>query len=287
MIKKAYEYAGFVGVMVSKKLSGPSAETEKEKEAPNIFAYMLNTRDPDTREVLTMPHLMAEGSSFVVAGSDTIGTIFSASLFYLTRNPSKLKKLQEEIRTTFPNLDSIKHGPVFNSCKYLHACIEETLRIASPVGGALWREVREENLAIDGVIIPRGCEAGVASYALHHNPRYFPNPFAFEPERWIVGSSSEVTKESVAQAKLAWIPFTLGPRSCVGKNLAQRELYLQLAIIVWQYDFRIASDPELARVGEGNKDLGFGRQRKGEYQVKQNFSAARDGPWLEFKAREI
>jgi cytochrome P450 len=194
-------------------------------------------------------------------------------------------KLQSEIRLAFPDLESIKHGSALTSCKYLLACIDETLRISPPAGQALWREVRERGLVIDGEILPPGYDVGVSSYVLHHNVACHKNPFEFIPERWMVDEDAGTSSEDVARAKSVFIPFSLGSRNCIGKNLAYRELQLTLATVIWLYDFRVASDPKLAKVGEGRKDLGFGRQREDEFQVKQHFTAWRDGPWLEFRQK--
>lgn len=142
---------------------------------------------------------------------------------------------------------------------------------------------------IDGVYIPAGYDVGVSAYALHHNTSYHARPWEFRPERWIVDSDvdGDVTQSIVAAAKAAFIPFSLGSRGCVGKNLAYREIYLTLAMLVWRFEFRVAGDEGLRRVGEGAKGKGFGRERANEFQLRQGFSARRDGPWLEFRTREV
>ena len=77
---------------------------------------------------------------------------------------------------------------------------------------------------IDGEYAPAGTVVGIGFYSLHHNPQYFPDPFAYKRERWIGGSSPEVTAKSVELEQSGFFPFSFGPRSCIGKNLAYMEL---------------------------------------------------------------
>lgn len=71
-------------------------------------------------------------------------------LFYLAHYPDGLAKLQSEIRTTFQSSEEIELGIKLSKCKYLRACIDESLRIAHPAPGELPREVRPGGAVIDG-----------------------------------------------------------------------------------------------------------------------------------------
>ncbi|KAK6065820.1 cytochrome P450 3A31 [Seiridium cupressi] len=131
-----------------------------------------------------------------------------------------------EIRTTFKSADEIRGGPDLAGCRYLRGCIDESLRMASPVGTTLWRELgsREDGrgpLVVDGHTIPHGTLVGVNIYSLHHNEEYFPDPFVFRPERWL-GDDAD-------KARAAFTPFSVGSRTCAGKPLAYQEISLALA----------------------------------------------------------
>ena len=151
-------------------------------------------------------------------------------------------------------------------------------------------------ITVDGHKLPAGIDIGVSHYAIQHNPSYYPQPWDFKPERWIAGEevnftlpasrSSTVSKEDVAIAKSAFTPFSVGPRACIGKNLAYAELLLALGRTLYLYDIRLAPG---THVGEGQfGELGkeVGRERVGEYQLRDSFTSLKNGPMVEFRARQ-
>lgn len=79
--------------------------------------------------------------------------------------------------------------------------------------------------------LPAGTLVGLQPYTLHHNPAVFPDPFAFKPERWLDGAAtSEMQRDS--------IPFGLGARMCIARNLAMQELFLATRALVSEDVFR-------------------------------------------------
>lgn len=238
----------------------------------------------------------------------TTATAISSTLSYLSRHADAYSRLTEEIHTTFPSLEYIRQGPLLTSCHYLRACIDEAMRLASPTRGVSWHKVGPGGAAINGEHIPEGYEVAVDLWAIHHNPDYFPDPFVFNPDRFMPKSvereptlnkpkfdffpmsrantifptspsalspnsfqgmyfpSSPECKENKAFA-----PFSLGPRSCVGKPLAYLEMSLALASIVWCMDFRAADGME-----DWEDDL----------PGVDMFARSRKGPVLQFRRRE-
>ena len=155
-----------------------------------------------------------------------------------------------------------------------------------PVPGILSRLVLPGGITIDGNLVPEGTSVGAAAYTVHHNETYFERPFSYIPGRWIPDYKEApfaVTETSVANQKEAFIPFSTGPRNCVGKNMAMMELLITLARVTFLFDIRTQPGDH---TGEGGKLLAPGRQREGEYQIKDWFIADRDGPMLEFRDRE-
>ena len=132
---------------------------------------------------------------------------------------------------------------------------------------------------IDGCHIPEGTVVGVSAYAIHHHPTYFPDPWGFQPERWI--ESELVTTESIRNARRAFDPFGLGIRQCIGKNVAYLQLKLSLAHILYRLDMRL--DPGDPGRGGGGPTLGVGRERKDEFQMWDALGFVRDGPMVQFK----
>ncbi|KAK2623903.1 hypothetical protein QTJ16_006537 [Diplocarpon rosae] len=254
-----------------------------DTDRKDFFYHLLNARDPQTGKGFTEAELWGESNLLIIAGSDTTSTALASTFFYLVHNPATLEQLTAEVRSRFSDREDIHASPTLNSCTYLRAVIDEAMRLSPPVGGIMPREVLAGGLEIDGLHLPAGVVVGTPHYALHHNPLYYPAPFSFHPGRWIVGSSPEVTSESVALAQSAFCPFSVGPRSCIGKGLAYAELMTTLARVVFMYDMKLA---EGTSAGEGRPELEWGRQRREEYQLRDTFTSLKDGPYLKFRERE-
>jgi len=252
----------------------------------DIFSFLLEATDPETQQRLSMREIGSESTTFVIAGSDTSSTALAATFFYLMHNPDCYNKAAAEVRVAFSSYEDIRLGPLQQSCKYLRACIDESMRMSPPASTALWREVVNEGTTVDGNFLPGGCDVGTCIYSIHHNAAYFPEPFAYRPERWL-GLESKVGdgESSVALAQSAFNPFSIGPRGCVGKGLAISELMLTMATMLARFDMKLVEGPE-ARRGGGQRNAEFGRHREGEYQMYDHITAAKDGPMVQFRERE-
>ena len=218
-----------------------------------------------------------------LVGSDTTATAITSTIFYLLHNPDTHTKLTQEILTLFLTLESIRGGPQLSRARYLRACIDEAMRMSPGVPGLLPREVQPGGLCIAGQYFPAGTDIGVPHYAIHHNEAYYADSFLYNPERWIIHVDSGVCAESVALAQSAFCPFSIGPRGCVGKSLAMKEIMVVIARLIYMYEMRLSKGSDL---GEGSEGLREGRRRKGELQMRDLFVGKADGPLVEFRRRK-
>jgi cytochrome P450 len=179
-------------------------------------------------------------------------------------------------------MQDIRAGSTLSSCTYLRACIDEALRISTPVIAPLYREAGSGGAMVRGVYVPEGYVAASQAYALHHNEKYYPNPFSYQPERWLDQDSPVAT-----DAKTAFFAFSYGVRNCAGINLAYLESSLAIARLLWSADFRLPSQPSsLAKIGGGDReDKEPLRRREEEYQLYDVFASEKKGPMLEFRRR--
>lgn len=216
-------------------------------------------------------------------GGETSSTALGALFFYLARHPDCYRQLATEVRSKFTSGADIRSGSQLAGCRYLHACINETLRLAPSGPGTLWREMAEDDteengpLVIDGHVIRPGTQVGVCTYAIHHNEEYFPDPFAFKPERWMADDDSAIRTHP------AFAPFSIGPRSCAGKTLAFMEVGITVAKVLWYFDFDRPSDN--SNLGGGRLGRSGGRGRTDEFQLYDIFTTTFDGPELVFRTR--
>jgi cytochrome P450 len=209
-------------------------------------------------------------------GTDTSSVAISAFFFYLSRYPEAYERLATEVRNEFANAEEIRSGPNLKNCTYLRACIDESMRLAPPVGAPLWREMRDQG-AVAGAILPKRVNVATCIYSVQRNPAYFADPNEFKPERWLPDSESDDRAEL---AKKAFVPFSLGSRGCIGKNLAYLELTTMLAQIVYRADWKVA-DGALGKVGE----IYTGERGVVDFELKGHFTSGKSGPFIQFMPR--
>lgn len=148
-----------------------------------------------------------------------------------------------------------------------------------------WREedpqsTSAEPFVVDGHVIPHGTYVGVNSYCLMHHEAYFPEPFAFRPERWLAGEEGSY---GMAKMRSAFIPFAVGSGSCLGKGMAYLEMSLVIAKTLWHFDFEKAAG-EAGKLGGGDVQSSS-RPREDEFQLYDALVADHDGPNLVFSPR--
>lgn len=199
----------------------------------------------------------------------------AGTLFYISRHPAVYEKVTKEIRECFNSPDEIQLESKLNSCTYLRACIDETLRMSPAAGSSLWREVQKGGITLNGSYVPEGCDVGVGVYSIHHNPKYYPEPTKFNPDRWLRAKGAAA---KAGEARSAYMPFSMGSRGCIGKGLAIAEAMLALATFIWKFDFR-DTDFEAEHCGVDSQDVG-------EFDLRDHVTGAKNGPMLQIRLRE-
>ena len=253
-----------------------------ETDRKDFFYYLLNANDPETGRGFSTDELWGESNLLIIAGSDTTSTAMAATFFYLAHNEAALRKCIKQVRETFEYVEEIVNGAKLHACNYLRACIDEAMRMSPPVGGGLPRTVLPGGITIDGHFVPEGIDVCVPHYTLHHNECCFPDPFSYIPERWLPDQAPMYLAGYVQKAHAAFCAFSIGPRGCIGKGLAYAELMTTLARCLWLYDIRLAPGEHSGEGGQNERE--WRRQRAAEYQLRDTFTSAKDGPYLQFKS---
>ncbi|KAF4874780.1 Cytochrome P450 monooxygenase aclL [Colletotrichum siamense] len=176
--------------------------------------------------------------ALIVAGSETTATALSGLLFHLTRTPDVYRFLTDEIRNAFASEEEIDMKSTAR-LQYLHACLEETLRIYPPAAETPPRISPGDY--IDGRFVPKGTYISVYQWATHHSPRNFTDPDAFKPQRFLPDAHPLHEARYASDNKASFRPFAAGPRDCIGKNLAYAEMRVVVARFLWNFD--VALEP--------------------------------------------
>ncbi|KAI0127098.1 cytochrome P450 3A31 [Xylariales sp. AK1849] len=246
----------------------------------DVFANLAAAKDPESGEGFRPAEIAAESTTLIVAGSDTSSTAISALLFYLADNKEAYTRAAKEVRSKFSSRDEIVMGATLASCNYVRACIDESLRMSPPVGSALWREVLPGGTTVDSHTVPSGIDVGVPIYSVHHNPKYYSEPFEYKPERWLIDDGTG----SIERARSVFNPFSVGSRGCLGKGLANTEITLTVSTLLFVGDFKLA-DRGIGAIGRGQKRGAYGRHRHNEYQLYDHVTSQKYGPFLRFSPR--
>lgn len=287
--KKVEGFRQFIHDMIVSRMAEP-------KDAhPDFYSVVAgDVAADDDADSIRASELWGEAIFFVAAGGTTVATAACGVFFHLSRHPATYARLASEIRGAFASGRDIVGGPtLLASCRYLRAVIDESLRLASPSLGTLWRTLDDSAKApmvVDGHVIPRGTEVGMHVYSVLHNPDYYPEPFAFRPERWLGpeedgGAPDSPEKREVrTRMRRAQVYFGLGDRGCLGKTMAYLETSLIIAWALWYFDFEKAPG-EAGMLGagrEGSKEPWGGPD---QFQLRDIFIGDHDGPNLVFKPR--
>ncbi|KAM6530353.1 hypothetical protein FALCPG4_008476 [Fusarium falciforme] len=184
---------------------------------------------------ITFDELASNAQLIVLAGSETTATLLSAATYYLTTHPDILTKLNDEVRSAFTTEDEIDMISV-SKLPYMLAILNESLRMFPPVVNGVPRLIGPGGDTIIGQYIHEGTTVDIWHWAVYRNPDHFAQPNDFIPERWLGDTRFD------NDAKRALQPFSIGPRDCIGKNLAHAEMRLILARLAWNFDIRLAAD---------------------------------------------
>ncbi|TAQ85509.1 hypothetical protein B7494_g6162 [Chlorociboria aeruginascens] len=233
--KKLFELLPFEGVeamrrhgQITREMAGRRLARPLDDKRVDFLSSMLSE---GRKDVITQEEVAAQGQNLVsIAGSETTATTLSALTYFILKHPEVYTKFKQEIRDKFTDYDQISSAAV-GQLSYFNAVINETMRLYPPVPFGPPR--LSPGAYVDGRWIPKGTEVSVNPWAICRDARYFPSPETFDPERWLDG------KNKVTLG--AFQPFHLGPRVCLGRNLAYIELRCTLAKLYWSFDAELVN----------------------------------------------
>ena len=198
------EYLEWVGQQTRKRIASDTQETD-------FMTEILKHNDPSGKGGgLSENEIISNAILLLNAGTETTATVLSATTYLLSKNPTVLSKLQDEVRGRWKTYSEITLEQV-NSAPYLLAVLSETLRFFPPVPTGFLRVVSKGGENVSGYYIPEGTSVCVSSHAAHHSTRNFTDPDSFVPERWMGDERYANDKREGVQ------PFSYGPRNCLGK----------------------------------------------------------------------
>ena len=210
------------------------AERRRSLEKHDDLLGTLLAAADDDGSAMTDRQLRDEAITLFLAGHETTALTLAYTLMLLGKYPEVAKRLRAEV-------DSVLGGrlPTAEDAKdlvYIRQVLDEAMRLYPPA----WTTGREAkvDLEIRGFTVPAGSQILTAQWLVHRDPRFFPDPEAFDPDRFEKSRAKKLPK-------YAFFPFGGGPRVCIGNHFAMMEAILMLAIVTQRYHFELLPDQPL------------------------------------------
>jgi cytochrome P450/ubiquinone/menaquinone biosynthesis C-methylase UbiE len=198
-------------------------------DGDDVLALLLAAQAEGNGAGLSDRQVRDETITLLLAGHETTANLLSWTWFLLSQHPEVESRLHDELDDVLggrvPTVDDLPR------LVYTGMILNEAMRLYPPVWAMGRRAIHDYEL--DGYTIPAGSVVALNAYVMHHDPRFYPDPFRFDPERW---SDDERRK----RPKYAYFPFGGGPRVCLGEGFAWTEARLVLATLAQRWRLRLA-----------------------------------------------
>ncbi|XP_077989660.1 cytochrome P450 4F4-like [Glandiceps talaboti] len=227
-------------------------ELEEEGSTERKYTYkkgyldfldiLLAARDEDGNG-LTDAEIRDEVDTFMFEGHDTTASGISWCLYNLARHPEYQQKCRQEIDELMDSKENkILEWDDLSKMPYTTMCIKESLRLHPPVP-YIARRLTKPLVLPDGKVVEEGHIVAINIFACHHNANVWSNPEVYDPERFSPENSRD-------RSSHAFIPFSAGPRNCIGQNFAMNELKVSVAMVIHRFFLSVDETKPIERVNQ-------------------------------------
>uniref|UniRef100_A0A3B3X374 unspecific monooxygenase n=1 Tax=Poecilia mexicana TaxID=48701 RepID=A0A3B3X374_9TELE len=213
-------------------------ETSQQKSRVDFLQLMIDSQKKNGLQKdkrLSDHEILSQSMIFIFAGYETSSSSLTFLAYNLATNPEIMRKLQEEIDSTFPNKAPVQYQPLMEM-DYLDSVINESLRLF-PIAPRLER-VAKASVEINGLVIPKDMVVLVPTWPLHRDPEIWPEPEKFKPERFSKKNQEDIDPYT-------YMPFGVGPRNCIGMRFALVVMKLAVVEILQRYSFSVCKETEV------------------------------------------
>eukprot|EP01080_Neovahlkampfia_damariscottae_P011887 gene11887-5214_t len=222
-VKKTFNSQSKMKEIIKKLMKERRVKIENGTDDAGDLLSLLMTAEHDGNKIPD-ELVIDESFTFLFAGHDTTSSLVSNTIFMLCAHQDIQEKLRTEILSAVGDKEHISYEDIEN-LTYLQQVVNESFRMIPPVP-EIDRET-EKDMFVGDMFVPKGTIIGINIYGLHHNPKIWKDPYSFNPDRW-----NEDNLKDIPNLRYSFIPFSVGPRDCVGKIFAKAEGPLILSLIL-------------------------------------------------------
>ena len=190
----------------------------------DIVDRLLAARDEETGEGMTKTQMRDEIITLMLAGHETSATALTWTFYLLAQHRDVEARLCEELENVLGGRAAVSSD--LPQLPYLKQVVQESMRLYPPVWGIARRCTEETEFG--GYRIPRGAYIAVTMYALHRHRDFWPDPDRFDPDRFAANRAE-------SRHSYCYLPFSAGPRACIGAGMAMLEVQLVLAQLLQRF----------------------------------------------------
>ncbi|XDV36279.1 hypothetical protein PO909_006088 [Leuciscus waleckii] len=212
--------------LIDKKVKQIHDQVERGEEVEGMYLTYLLSSDK-----LSLGEVYISLTELLLGGVDTTSNTLSWTLYHLARDAEAQNRLYNEITSVCPNKEQ-PNAEHLTRMPYMKAVIKEILRMYPVVPGN-GRLAVDSEVILDNYWFPKKTQFHLCHYAVSHDENNFPDPERFVPDRWLRASPSRSQHHPYSS-----VPFGVGVRACVGKRVAELEMYFALSRLMQHYEVR-------------------------------------------------
>jgi cytochrome P450 len=226
----SYPHKDLISLLLQGQIDAYISANENNKSANkrniNKIDNIINTNNKQ--------QLRDNVTTIFLAGHETVANALTWTFYLLSQNPKEEKMLHNEVDSVLDDDNNDDHRvPTVKdipNLEYTERVFAESMRLYPPAW-AIGRQAMND-CKIGDYVIPAGSSILMSQYLMHRDPRYFPEPERFDPERWN-------PQEKAKRPRFSYFPFGGGPRSCIGEPFAWMEGILVIATIARRWKMTI------------------------------------------------
>ncbi|XP_077564877.1 putative cytochrome P450 301a1, mitochondrial [Haemaphysalis longicornis] len=204
-------------------------EYTQEEHEPTILEHFMADKKMNFKEILTFT------ADFILAGVNTTAAAATFLLFHFAKNPNAQQKARQEVLAVLETTSNYVQPQHFEKLPYLKACLKESMRLNPSVPG-IYRKLNQD-VVMSGYRIPAGVPIFADIFVSGRAEENFERPELFLPERWLKSNQGKWRHHAYAS-----LPFSFGTRMCLGRRLAELQIWILVAKILAKYEVECHND---------------------------------------------